>query len=124
MNGRITRRTDFCLMEVVAATVLLGLTLTGAYSGFRLNDTMQRHYLQQQTALQVMDNVVERLAAEPEAAADRATELLRSEFASSQLSRFTHVAAAAEKRPGEIVLQIVRQDHRLLASVRIPRREQ
>ena len=52
------------LLEAVTAIGLVGLLLAGVYAGIRLNEDMLQHTVSQRQALDVLDNVVERLAAE------------------------------------------------------------
>ena len=89
LSGRLpsTALTSSCftLIEVVVAIGVLALLMTGAYSGLCLISSMQSHYLLEDKALEVLDNAVERLAAEPAPDVSRAAEILHREFRYSGL---------------------------------------
>jgi len=110
---------SFMLMEVVSGIALLSLTLTGVYAGIHLNEKMLRHGSEQQLAVDVLDNVVERLAAMPPASLAQCRTAFEDELKRSSLtSRKQLESRCTQAVDGRLHCLIRRRGH-LLAEVRI-----
>ena len=122
---KATARQYFMLLEAVTAIGLVGLLLAGVYAGIRLNEDMLQHTVSQRQALDVLDNVVERLAAEAPVTLPRCAALLAEELAPSPLAGQPGVRSVCEPatESGAILCAIRNHEH-LLAEIRIGRREQ
>lgn len=117
----IRPRPSFTVLEAVLAAVLLAL-LSGTL--LALLDQTARHQqrlLRQQQALFVLDNVLERYAAEPAATrtSERLAALLAAEFRASDLTALPGVTAACELRSGGTRLTVADAAAHPLASVEV-----
>ena len=120
---RTTARQPFVLLETVTAIGLVGLLLAGVYAGIHTNEQMLQHCIGQRQALDVLDNVVERLAVEAPVALPRCAAVLAEELAPSPLARLPGVRTACEPAAGGGVQFTIRDHGHLLADIRIGRRE-
>ena len=117
------RRRGFVLMEVVTALGLLAVTLVGVYAGVQVNESMLRHYVAQRRAIEVLDNLVERMAvAAPVSPAHCAT-VLDDEVARSPLSGRPGLRSECAQTAEGAVRCAVWDGTHLLAEVRIGHRE-
>ena len=114
----------FMLLESATALGLVALLLAGVYAGIHANEGMLRHTVSQRQALDVLDNVVERLAAEAPVALPRCTAVLAEELAPSPLAGRPGVHTLCESAEGGAILCAIRDREHLLAEIRIGRREQ
>ena len=115
------RRHAYNLMEIVVAVGLSGLLFTCAINAFHLIGQTQRDTACRQTAIQVLDNTVERIAAQP--ARDRETlgRIFQDEFNKSDLpARSRRFRARCETQNGEWQLAVLRPNGRALAAAGIP----
>jgi hypothetical protein len=113
----------FILLETVAALGLVALLLVGVYAGIHANERMLRHCVSQRQALDVLDNVVERLATEAPVALPRCAAVLAEELAPSPLAGRPGVHTRCEAAEGGAILCAIRDRDHLLAEIRIGRRE-
>ena len=113
-------RQQFSLIEVMFALALLMAMGAGVFAGIRMNQTMQRHYVHEQAALQVLDNTLERIAAESAPALERVERILAEEYSASSLAEVSRFSACCELRNSEVTLAVVDRNGRTLAEVRIP----
>ncbi len=119
-RSRITCR-GFLLLEIVAAIGILTLIMAGVFAGIHLNETMLQHCLEQQAAIGVLDNVVERLAAAPDAISpDACRQALEHEMQFSPLGRKRHIAYHCRADTNGNLRCAIRDRNHLLAEVRIP----
>ncbi len=121
MKRRRTARRCFNLIEVAAATALLGLVMAGVYAGVHLNERMRRHYFMEFLAVKVLDNVAERATAAPALTEAGARAWLDDEFGQSELSGNGQLAAVCRRDGGQLVLAIRKTNgaERELASLRM-----
>jgi prepilin-type N-terminal cleavage/methylation domain-containing protein len=110
----------FTLIEVVAAMGVLALLTTGAYSGLRLTERMSTHYVVEDTALEVLDNAVERLASEGTVTVTRATTVMKDEFGRSGLARDHGAALMCRETPNGVTVHIESRGHNRLAQIELP----
>ena len=103
----------------MAAGILL-LVIAGAGSGLGLMRAAQREFDREQRGLLVLDNVVERLAAQGEYGEDTVLRLLELEFAASGLAESASMRTAVTRAEDRLVARILGSDGRPVAQVRIP----
>ena len=116
------RRSWFNLMEVVVAAGLCGLLFTAAIGGFRVMAGIQRETALRQTAVQVLDNSVERIAALTVRDGRAFQRILEQECAQAQtgsLERPSLTSTCAQQERAWR-LAVGRANGRVLAEVRIP----
>jgi hypothetical protein len=118
-----TARHPFVLLETVAALGLVALILVGVYAGIHVNERMLQRYLSQRQALDVLDNVVERLAVEAPVTLPRCAAVLAEELAPSPLAGKPGVRSGCERVDGSAIRCTLRDHGHLLAEIRIGRRE-
>lgn len=111
------------MLEAVTAIGLVALLLAGVYAGIQANERVFRHCVSQRQALDVLDNVVERLAAEAPVSLPRCTAVLAEELAPSPLAGQPDVHSLCEPAEAGIILCVIRDENHLLAEVRIGHRE-
>jgi len=105
------------------AAVLLGLLMACFATTIQLISRMQREFGREQLALVALDNVVERLAAEPHFDSTLVSRLAAAEFARSSLVTERGIVHRCEFRNGQMLVTIMDETGKLLADVRIPCRE-
>jgi len=115
------RRNAYNLMEIVVAVGLSGLLFSCAISAFRLMAQTQRETACRQTAMQVLDNTVERVAASGTRDRTSLGRILKDEFKKSELLGVSQrFGVRCESRSGNWRLAVLRPNGRALAEVRIP----
>lgn len=102
---------------------LMGLLLAGVYAGVQVNEHELRQCTRQREALDVLDNVVERLAAEAPVSRRRCAAVLADELARSELAPLQHLTTLCEASASGGVRCAVRNRGRLLAEMEVGRRE-
>ncbi|NLF18223.1 MAG: hypothetical protein GX595_13380 [Lentisphaerae bacterium] len=113
------RRHGALLIEVVCGLGLLGLVLAGVYAGLHVSEDALRHHVRQRQALDILDNAVERLAAEAPVSRQRCDAVLAEELARSPLAEAPGVTAACEPDPAGGIRCRLHSPTHLLAEVRI-----
>ncbi|OGV78236.1 MAG: hypothetical protein A3K19_04775 [Lentisphaerae bacterium RIFOXYB12_FULL_65_16] len=114
------RQAAFNLVEVVFALGLLGMTASAAFSGLNLCRDMQHRFGQERVAVQVLDNVVERLAAQPAYTADTVRQIVAAEFAALPARSQQDLTTRCEVSGTAVTVWIQRRDGKTPVSVRIP----
>jgi hypothetical protein len=122
-SSQAGQRHAFVMIEVVMAVGLMGLLLVGVYAGVQANERLLRHYISQREALDVLDNVVERLASEAPVSPQRCAAVLGDEMAHSPLAARPRVRATCSEASAGGVQCIIRDHQHLLAEVRMGRHE-
>lgn len=120
-RGSRHRRSGILLMEMMAAMAMASILVAVFYSVMHRIRDLERLALEQGLALVVLENVVERLAADPAAGMDAADRILQAEFEASDLNipaRYT-----AECLEGEVGfgLRVVRASGVPVAGVEVRR---
>jgi type II secretory pathway component PulJ len=113
------RRHGFVFLEIVVAIGLMGLLLAGVYAGVQANEQELRQCTRQRQALDVLDNVVERLAAEAPVSRRRCAEVLAEEVARSELAALPHLATVCDTSATGGVHCELRNRGRLLARMEV-----
>ena len=115
------RQRAYNLMEIVVALGLSGVLFSCAISAFRLLAQTQHETANRQTAIQILDNTVERvavLATRDRASLDR---ILQDEFGKSGLAGMNRrFGVLCESGNGDWRLAVLRASGRPLADVRVP----
>lgn len=116
------RKTRLTLIEVVVGMGVFVLIGTGAYSGLRLTERMNNHYLLEDKALEVLDNAVERLAAEGDVTVPRATAVIRDEFEQSALAADHGATLTCRQTESGLSASVATRGGNRLAQVTLPAR--
>jgi type II secretory pathway pseudopilin PulG len=114
------RRHTFNLLEVGCALGILGLTAAAAFSGMNLCRDMQHRFGQERYAVQVLDNVVERLTAQPAYTADTVRQIVAAEFAALPDVARRGLTAHCDAAANAVTVRVQRRDGKAPVSVRIP----
>lgn len=115
------RCSGYVLLEVVMAIGLLAIVFTGTYSGMHCLENMQRRTAQRQTALDILDNTLERLAAEPVRTPQRCAAILRDEFSRAAAPATVGMSVECRHVDGGIVLAVIGSGRREVATVTVGR---
>jgi len=107
------------MVEAASALGLLALLVVGLYAGIQVNERMLQHFVAQREALDVLENVVERAAAEAPLSTARCRELLADELAQSPLAGRPSVQATCDVPAGGGIRCTIRNRERLLAEIRM-----
>ena len=113
----------FTLMELVVAASVLAILMGCCYTSIRLLHRLQEKSTMENRALLVLDNVVERLAAERRCDLDTVQHLLDTEFKRSELAQRTGVRRQCRRSGDAVELLISGSAGRSLAKLRIPTSE-
>jgi transcription termination factor Rho len=108
-------------MEMMAAVAMAGLLVGIFYSVMHRIRDMERLALEQGLALVILENVVERLAADPTAGMDAAERILQAEFEESALHIPSRYTAACIEGEGGFGLRVVRASGVPVAGVEVRR---
>jgi type II secretory pathway component PulJ len=114
-------RAGFLLMEMMASLALAAMLVGVFYSAMHRVRELEAMALAQGRALIVLENVVERLGAEPEAGRLRAGEILDEEFRASALHIADRFSARCEELQPGFRLLIVRESGTPVAAVEVIR---
>lgn len=106
-------------MEMAAAMLVAGLMVGVFYTSLHRIRRLETLALTQGRALTVLENVVERLAAEPGVTAALAAQVLEEEFASSDLNLPERFSIQCRPQNDGIQLLVVRADGRAVATVEV-----
>ena len=114
------RRRPLLLTEVVLGAGLLAVFASCVFAALGALHDARAAAARQQQALLVLDNTVERLAAEPSWDAATVERLLRAEFAASALGTARGVRATCEPQAGHLALAVVDARGKPLGRLRLP----
>ena len=107
----------FSVLELTFALALLLLLATGFAGLLEVVVRQQRQFTDENRALLVLDNTLERLAARPSRTFADARAVFLDEFEASGLSRNPAVTPACEQSRDRLVLAVVKTNRRTLARV-------
>ena len=104
---------------MIAAGILL-LVIAAAGSGLDLLRKAQREFEREQRALLVLDNVVERLAAQERVDETTVQRLVDLEFAASGLAESAGLRTTITRVEDRLLVKMLGRDGKTAAQVRIP----
>ncbi|MCK5803010.1 MAG: type II secretion system protein [Lentisphaeria bacterium] len=120
-SPKTTCRHAFTLIEIVIATGLLAILLGGVFCSLRLTSAAQRRSMRRRKALHVIDNTVERLAAERRFEDQAVRAALHDEFARSDLANAADLQPECMPSDAGWRLVVRRRGGRKIASVEVSR---
>ena len=109
----------FMLMEVVISISLLGIVMTGTFSGLRANRSFRRKLMLRNQAILVLDNTVERVSALSAPGLSDVQAVLTEEAAAAGLNKIEGLQATCRAEKDTVRLRIGLGDKPPLAQLRI-----